>query len=70
MRLFAGVCNWRKITDEEKTVTCGKLENGTIGYGILKETGLPEEPTIKEFSMDEVAEALGVDVKELKIKKN
>ena len=43
LRAFAGVCSWKDITDEDKTITCGKLEKGTIEYGILKETGLPEE---------------------------
>ena len=42
-RLFAGTCCWKEIRDEDKTVTCGKLENGTIEYGILVETGLEEE---------------------------
>ena len=43
-RLFAGLCIWKKeVTDAEKTITCGKLEKGTIVYGILKETGLPDE---------------------------
>jgi len=31
------------ITEEEKTITCGKLESGKIEYGLLEETGLPEE---------------------------
>jgi hypothetical protein len=36
---------WRKINDEDKTITCGKLLKGEIGYGILKETGIEEEST-------------------------
>ena len=43
LRAFAGTCSWREISDEDKTITCGKLEKGTIEYGILKETGLEEE---------------------------
>ena len=43
LRIFAGTCNWRDIADEEKTIICGKLEGGKIEYGILKETGIPEE---------------------------
>ena len=39
LKCFAGVCTWRKITNEEKTITCGKLEGGVIGHGILKEIG-------------------------------
>lgn len=43
-RIFAGTATWiENISDEDKTITCGKLEHGEIEYGILKETGLPEE---------------------------
>jgi hypothetical protein len=42
LRLFAGTCPWRNIEDEDKTITCGKLVNGIIEYGILKETGIEE----------------------------
>ena len=38
-KIFAGVCNWRDITDEEKTIKCKKLVSGEIAYGILKEIG-------------------------------
>ena len=42
-RIFAGIALWkRRVTREEKTITCGKLENGNIRYGILKEVGLPK----------------------------
>lgn len=37
-RMFVGVCNWRDITDKEKTITCKKLVHGEIAYGILVET--------------------------------
>ena len=37
LRVFAGVCWWREISDEEKTITCGKLEGGKVAYGIVKE---------------------------------
>ena len=40
LKCFAGICTWREITDEDKTIICGKLEGGTIEYGILKETGI------------------------------
>ena len=43
LRLFAGVCWWREISDAEKTITCGKLEGGRVEYGIVKELGLPDE---------------------------
>lgn len=43
-RIFAGTAIWEDtISDEDKTITCGKLEHGEIAYGILKETGLPDE---------------------------
>ena len=42
LKAFAGVYSWREVTNEEKTITCGKLEGGTVEYGILKETGLEE----------------------------
>jgi len=40
LKAYAGICTWREITDEEKIITCGKLEKGKVEYGILKETGL------------------------------
>ena len=39
LRIFAGVCNWREVTDKDKTITCSKKEGGVVEYGILKETG-------------------------------
>ena len=39
LKCFAGICTWRKISDEEKTITCGKFSGGVVEYGILKETG-------------------------------
>ena len=42
LKAFAGICNWMEISDEDKTITCGKLESGTIEYGILRETGVEE----------------------------
>ena len=43
LKAFAGICSWKETTEEERTITCGKLEKGTIEYGILKETGLPTQ---------------------------
>ena len=68
VKAFAGICSWKEVTEEEKTVTCGKLEGGVVEYGILKETGLEEDKKV-ELSMDEIAEKFGVAVKDLKIKK-
>ena len=45
-RIFAGLAIWlskSEITEARKTITCGKLEHGDVEYGILKETGLPDE---------------------------
>ena len=50
LKCFAGICTWRNISDDEKTVTCGKFEGGTLEYGILKETGLPKE--VKEETIN------------------
>ena len=50
-QLFAGVCWWRKSTDKDKQIICGKAEGGTVEYGILTQTGLlgeedhPQEET-------------------------
>ena len=44
-RIFAGICNWCDIKDEDKTITCCKLEKGNVEYGILKETG--EDDTVE-----------------------
>ena len=43
LRIFAGVCWWREISDGEKEVTCGKLEKGEVAYGTLEEIGLPDK---------------------------
>ena len=42
LKAFAGVYSRREVINEEKTITCGKLESGTIEYGILRETGVEE----------------------------
>jgi len=42
-KVFVGVCEWKKTTEEEETLTCGKFISGDIKYGKLKETGLPEK---------------------------
>ena len=42
-RLFAGVAVWRNKYNEEKKITCGRLEGGEVCYGDVEELGLPEE---------------------------
>jgi len=44
-QLFTGICTWRKTTEEDLIIECGKLEtDGKIVLGNLKETGnIPEE---------------------------
>jgi len=60
LKCFAGICTWREISDEEKTITCSKFEGGTLEYGILKETGTAE---IEELTMEEVCKELGRNIK-------
>ena len=73
-RLFAGVAVWRDMGDEEKKITCGKLEGGTVCYGDVEELGLPEpeptpeQPKLTELTLDEIADKFGVPVEELRIK--
>lgn len=55
---FAGVCSWREITDDDKKITCGKLEGGTVLHGNVVETGTEEAATLNlsgrtiEFDLD------------------
>ena len=37
LRIFAGLCICRMPTEEEKKITCRKLEKGSIEYGVLEE---------------------------------
>ena len=41
--LFAGTAWWKKAEGVDKKIVCGKLESGTIAYGDLEETGMPDE---------------------------
>jgi hypothetical protein len=53
-RIFTGLAIWKRssdLTDEEKTITCGKLENGEVCFGILKEIGLPEDKKEEEVNL-------------------
>jgi len=43
LNAYAGIKTWGEATEEEKTITCGKLTNGNVKYGILNETGLDDE---------------------------
>ncbi len=43
LRIFAGLCLWRKPTKNELEITCGKLESGEVCYGDLIETGIEED---------------------------
>ena len=53
-KIFAGICYWRKdLTDDDKMITCGKLEGGEVAYGIVKEIGLPDEkPVAKDRQIE------------------
>jgi len=39
---FAGICTWEKIDADDKKITCGKIEGGTVLHGTVIETGLEE----------------------------
>ena len=39
LNAYAGIKTWGEATEEEKTISCGKLIKGNVEYGILKETG-------------------------------
>ena len=54
LRVVAGTCVWREITDEEKTIKCSKMEGGEITHGILVETG-------------EIKRTITIDGKEIQI---
>jgi hypothetical protein len=65
--------SWNNASEEDRKKTL-KLPNWDNEI-FLEITGIDVEkelnqPKVKEYNMDEVAEALGVDVKELKIKKD
>ena len=43
-RIFAGIAIWKKeVTDDERSVICGKLVKGAISFGLLKEEKLFQE---------------------------
>lgn len=49
-KIFAGICYWRDIDEDEKTITCGRKEgDGFVEYGILKELGMPNDDKKKEL---------------------
>lgn len=35
LRIFAGICNWRKIDESDMTITCLELKEGEIAFGKL-----------------------------------
>jgi len=58
LKVFAGVCTRRGISDEDKTITCWKFEWWEVAYWILKETWIqPEKKKIiigwKEIEISE-----------------
>lgn len=55
LRIFAGLCLWRKPKEEELKITCGILVKGDICFGELVEIGIKEEPKIKLSEQDKTA---------------
>ena len=43
LKILAGISPCHEITDENKTITCHKLEGGIVAHGILVETGIQED---------------------------
>ena len=66
LRIFAGLCLWRNPTQEEKTISCGKLTSGSVEYGILKEIGLPRKENDKKNELLKKADELISKAEELK----
>jgi len=66
-RIFAGLWVWGNLSsDDEKTITCGKLVSGTVEYGILKEIGLPTKDNDKKTALLLKADELIKKANELK----
>ena len=53
LRIFAGLCLWRKPTEDEMKIICGKLISGEVCYGKLIETRGHKEK-VKEVVIDGV----------------
>ena len=72
--LFAGVATWRDINSASKEIICGKLEGGTVCYGDVTETGLPEDVKPETISIGgtyyEVTEELKSVLNNLKEARN
>ena len=65
LKAFAGVCTWREITDEEKTITCSKMVGGgVVEYGILVETGEQKHTITIDGKNIELSEASFNNLKE------
>ena len=62
LRIFAGLCLWRKPTDKELEIRCEELLSGEICFGNL----IIEEKPVEELTMEQVCAELG---REIKIKK-
>ena len=51
LRIFAGLCLWRKTTEAELLITCEKLIEGEICYGILKEVPVVQDAPKPEINL-------------------
>ena len=51
LKIFAGTCVWRTISDKEKTITCTSIKGGaTVEYGIINLIDTPKEDEIIELN--------------------
>ena len=50
LRIFAGLCMWRKPKPEEMEIRCKRLESGEVCYGTLIESGESKPGEAKEQS--------------------
>jgi len=55
LKIFAGICAWRQITDEEKTITCAELRGGgVVEYGILNITEKAKQKVTLELTDEQL----------------
>lgn len=63
LRIFAGICIWRNPTEEETTITCEEVKDGTIAFGKLN---IITKKEAKKMTVSEICKELGYDVEIIK----